>query len=1092
MIKKILQLFVALVLTSISVNLLAQGVTTASMNGTITDAKGEAVPGATVIAVHTPSGTQYGAATMADGRYIIPAMRVGGPYKVTITSIGYKEQVREGIFLNLGTAANVSVQLAEDVTELSEILVTAQRNDIFSSDRTGAATSIGKEELNNLPTLNRSINDFTRLTPQASGNSFGGQDARLNNITIDGSIFNNSFGLGNQPGGRTGSTPISLDAIEQVQVNLAPFDVRQAGFVGAGVNAVTRSGTNNVEGSVFYNIRNKNFVGTQANGRDVTVGDFNLYQAGFRVGAPIIKNKLFIFVNGEMERETSPGTTFRANRGGEPATGNVTRVLESDLNALSNFLRQNFNYETGPYQGYDNETRSDKFLARLDYNINQNHKFSLRYNMLDSKTDILVSNSTNVFGNRRGNNLALNYQNSNYIQLEKIQSVIGELNSNFGGKFSNNFIIGYTYQNEDRASRGSMFPLVEIAQEGQQYITFGFEPFTPSNQLNYSTFQLQDNFTYYAKKHTITAGFNLERLSFTNVFFPFSQGRYAFRSLEDFYTAANAFLANPNLAVSPVTLQNYRLNYSALPGGVEPVQPSAVTYTGLYVQDEFQPNDRLKLTFGVRADIPFFDNTGYRNPLVDNMTFRDETGAVVRYQTDKLPDPNILWSPRVGFNLDVKGDKTTQIRGGSGIFTGRPAFVWISNQIGNNGVLTGLTNVNNTTSFPFSPDVTRHIPANPTLPSSFNLALTDPSFRFPQVWRTNIAVDQKLPFGMIGTLEFIYNQNVNQVFYINANQEPAGERTFNGPDNRPRFPGSGLSGTAQQNALRINDRVTDAIVLKNTNQGNAYSITARLEKNFDFGLNIMAAYNFGSSRNLIDPGSIAFSSWQSMRTVGGNNVAELTFSDNDQRHRAISAISYRRTFGKVNISSNLFWEGRNLGRFTYNINGDMNGDGVFGNDVIYVPANRAELDRMIFLPIGTGATAISPDAQRAAFEAYIQQDKYLSSRRGQYTERNGAILPWVFRADFSQIVEIEVFSKNRLQFRADIFNVGNFLNNKWGVGQSAIIPSVLVAAGVTADGQPQYRMATISGQLPTTTLQTNTGLSDVYRMQFGVRYIFGN
>ncbi len=1072
-------------------NLYAQGVTTASMSGFITDGEGEGLPGATVLAVHVPSGTRYGAFSQADGRFIIPAMRTGGPYKVTTSFVGYADQVQENIYLNLGVTFNISVKMSEAEVQLSEVEILSRRDDVFSSDRTGASTNIGKETIDNLPTLSRSINDFTRLTPQANGTSFGGQDSRLNNITIDGSFFNSSFGLGSQPGSRTGSTPISLDAIGEIQVNLAPFDVRQAGFVGAGVNAVTRSGTNEFEGSAFYNIRNKSFVGNEANGREVTVGDFNLYQTGFRLGGPIIKNKLFFFVNGEIERETSPGTTFRANTGNEPAEGNVTRVLASDLDQLSNFLRENFDYETGPYQGYDNETRSDKFLARLDYNINQNHKLSVRFNMLNSQTDVLTSNSTTVRGSRRGNNLALNYQNSNYIINEDIYSVIGELNSTFSDRIYNNLIVGYTYQNEDRASRGSLFPLVEIAQDNATYITFGFEPFTPNNKLDYSTFQLQNNLTYFAGKHTFTAGFNLERLSFENVFFPFSQGRYAFASLDDFYTAANGFLANPNLETSPVTMLNYRLNYSALPGGAEPVQPSAVTYTGFYVQDEFQPNERVKFTLGVRADIPFFDETGYNNPVVEELTFRDENNAAVQYSTQKLPDPNILWSPRFGFNYDVTGDKTTQLRGGTGIFTGRPAFVWISNQIGNNGVLTGLINVNNTTEYPFSPDVTEHVPANPELPSSFGLALSDPEFRFPQVWRTNIAIDQKLPGGIVGTLEFIYNQNVNQVYYIDANRERA-TGTFTGPDDRPRFPGSGLSGRDQQEALRINDQVTDAIVLKNTDQGNSYSITARLEKQFDFGLNVMAAYNFGESMNLIDPGSIAFSSWNGLRTVAGNNNPELAFSNFDLRHRLISSVSYRRKIGRVTTSTNLFWEGQNNGRFTYNINGDMNGDGLFGNDVIYVPASRAELDQMVFLPLGD----VTPEQQRDAFWAYIEQDEYLSSRKGDYTERNGAIAPWVFRADLSQIVEFELFNKNRLQFRTDIFNVGNLINNKWGVSQGVIQPSLLSAAGVTAEGAPQFRMANLGSSaspvLPTSTFQTGTSLGDVYRMQFGVRYIFGN
>jgi Carboxypeptidase regulatory-like domain len=526
----------------------AQGVTTSSIVGKVTDQAGAGLPGANIVATHTPSGTTYGTTSVTDGRFTIPAMRIGGPYTVKVSFVGYQEKTITDVYLSLGSATNINVQLNEQATELGEVIVSGAKGDIFSSDRTGAATNINKQTLSTMPTISRSINDFTRLTPQANGRSFVGSDARFNNITIDGSYFNNSFGLADQPGGRTGSTPVSLDAIEEVQVNIAPFDVRQAGFVGAGVNAVTRSGTNEFSGSAFYNLRNESFVGDEAKGKDVITNNFNVTQAGFRLGGPIIKDKLFFFANAEVERRTDPGTNFRANTGGEPVTGNVTRVLESDLDALSKYMVDNFGYVTGPYQGYDNETKSDKYLIKFDYNISQNHKLSVRYNYLNSETDVLASNSSSLgFGNRRSNLQALNYQNTNYIQTEKIQSVIGELNSRFGNKISNQIIAGYTYQNEDRASRGDFFPLVEIQNAGTTYITMGFEPFTPNNKLNYKTYQFQDNLTYYMDKHTITAGVNFERFEYENVFFPGSQSVYVYNSLADFYTDANAYLADPIL-----------------------------------------------------------------------------------------------------------------------------------------------------------------------------------------------------------------------------------------------------------------------------------------------------------------------------------------------------------------------------------------------------------------------------------------------------------------------------------------------------------------------------------------------------------------
>ncbi|MCA4896197.1 MAG: TonB-dependent receptor [Cytophagales bacterium] len=450
--RKNLLLTLALLLSA-TIGLMAQGVTTASISGRVTGIKssvtaeqrttspGEVLPGANVLATHTPSGSTYGTTTQADGRFVIPGMRIGGPYVVKVSFVGYKETSYTDIYLSLGAVTNLDVQLPEESTNLEAVVVSADKSDIFSADRTGAGTNITKQTINSLPTISRSINDFTRLTPQASGRSFAGTDARLNNITIDGSIFNNSFGLADQPGGRTGSTPISLDAIEEVQVNIAPFDVRQAGFTGAGVNAVTRSGTNEFSGSVFYNIRNESFVGTKAKDLPVVVNSFDVKQYGFRIGGPIIKDKLFFFANAELERRTDPATNFRANTGTEPVTGNVTRVLASDLDALSSFLKSTYGYETGPYQGYNNESFSDKFLIKFDYNINQNNKLSLRYNYLDSETDVLLSNSASLgFGARRSNNNALNYKNSNYKQTEKIQSVIAELNSRISGKLSNQII----------------------------------------------------------------------------------------------------------------------------------------------------------------------------------------------------------------------------------------------------------------------------------------------------------------------------------------------------------------------------------------------------------------------------------------------------------------------------------------------------------------------------------------------------------------------------------------------------------------------------------------------------------------------------
>jgi hypothetical protein len=1082
-------LFAVIMLLCLHASAYAQGVTTGSMTGLATDNDGVELIGATVIAIHQPSGTRYGTTTNVDGRYNIPAMRVGGPYVVSVSYVGYEDNVQSNIYVSLGSATNVNFRMLETAVELEGIEVIALRGDAFSSERTGAATNISSQAINSFPTLTRNIQDFTRLTPQANGSSFAGQDNRLNNITVDGSLFNNSFGLAGAPGQRTGTAPISLDAIEEIQVNIAPYDVRQAGFIGAGINAVTRSGTNDFSGSIFYNIQNQKLVGTNARDNTVTTADFDNTQYGFRLGGPIVRNKLFFFVNGELERRSNP-LQLRPNAGGEPVGGAVTRVLRSDLDAVSSFLSSNFGYDTGPYEGYNLETKGDKFLAKLDYNISDKHKASLRYTMLDSQRDVLASNSSSLgFGNRNTIN-SLNFRNTNYIQLEKLQSVIGEVNSMFGGRVSNNLILGFTYQNEDRGSRGDFFPLVEIQQGGINYISTGFEPFTPNNQLSYRTYQFQNNTSFYLKKHTITAGLNFERLSFRNVFFPGSQGVFVFNSLDDFYADLSDAVDQPNRTVSPVTLRRFQYRYSALPGGAEPVQPTRVNYGGLYLQDAWQATRNFNLLLGVRIDVPFFEDTGFENPTVAQQTYRID-GQPLRVSTSKLPEPKLLFSPRLGFNWDVKDDRTLQVRGGTGLFTGRPVFVWISNQIGNNGVLTGFEQIDNTTQRPFTTNPGRFI-TNAAAPSSFELALTDENFKFLQVWRSDVAVDVKLPWGIVGTAEFLYSRNVNGYLYYNVNQVEATEN-FKGVDNRPRYPGVGLSGPNLNNAIRINPNTVNAIYLTNTNQGYSYLTTFQLEKRFTRGFYGKAAYTFGQAKDLMSAGSIAAGSWNGARSVFGNNNLDLAFSDNDLRHRVIGAFSYRLEYAKTMATMvSVFIEGVNQGRFSYTYAQDMNGDGVNGNDLIFVPERASDL---VFRPItnSAGDVLFTAQQQAAAFDAYIDSDPYLTTRRGQYAERNGGLLPWLTTADLAIAQEFFINAggkRNTLQFRADIFNFTNFLSKNWGVGQRIFQPQILTASGVNAEGIPQFQMRTVGNQLVSEVFQYTGNLADVWRMQLGVRYIF--
>jgi outer membrane receptor protein involved in Fe transport len=1102
----------------------AQGVTTSGISARVIDANGNPKADARVVAVHQPSGTTYEARTRIDGRASLPNMRVGGPYRVTATALGAEPSVRDTVYLALGVPANLTFTLRTSAVRLTEVVVTAEGETVFSSDRTGAATSVGREAIKTLPTISGRIEDFVRLTPQYSGSGFGfsfaGQDNRMNNVTVDGAYFNNSFGLAGQPGDRTGVAPISMDAIEQVQVNIAPFDVRQGNFIGAGVNTVTRSGTNEYQGSVYYSWRDNRhgLHGTQANALAVNPGKFNFSKLGVSVGGPILHDKLFFFANYEDDGLTSPGTTFTSCPPTAPAgscgTGNTTRVLSSDLDALATFLRDTLAYEPGEYQGYDFETPGTRYLARVDYNLNNRNKLSVRYNQLDSYTDVLLSNSSSLgFGSRRTNTTGLNFANSNYQILENIKSVVGEWNAMVGGNMSNNLIVGYEHHDESRGYKSSMFPFVDVMNGGSVYTSFGFEPFTPNNELRYNSTQVQNNFTIYGDKHELTFGVSGEKYHSENVFFQGAQSVYVYNSLADFYTDARAFAtacgidpanwSTCNRATSPVTLRTFQNAWTNIPGQTKPIQPLDVFYGGVYAQDQWRLRDNLKVTLGLRVDRPQFGNTAFQNDSVDLMTFRDENGASVKYSTAKLPDANLLFSPRLGFNWDIDNDKSFQLRGGTGVFTGRPAYVWISNQIGNNGVITGFERLDNTTARPFHPDPTHYDPATVTgAPAiTYALALTDKNFKFPQLWRSNIAVDRRLPWGITGTGEFLYSKDVNGMYYINANL-PAPDSTFLGPDQRVRWvtdkcattPIGGVNQFTGTERDRLNCTVTNAIVLKNSDAGFAWNFSGSLEKPFGLGTFVKVAYSYGVSKSFVDPGSIASGSWQGNQHSGNPNTPALGYAATSPGHRLFGAASKRINLFPIGpTTASLFWEARTIGNASYTVSGDLNGDAGTGNDLIYIPRDTSEMFFQQFTASGRTFTVLE---QKLAWEAYIQQDEYLSSRRGQYAERGGVFLPMFNRADFSIVQDVARAiggRQNSLQFRLDFLNFGNLLNHRWGVSQRMVNtqPLVLGTPGVDpATRQPVYRLRNIGNQLISKSFEQTAGTGDVYRIQMTVRYNF--
>ncbi len=681
---------------------------------------------------------------------------------------------------------------------------------------------------------------------------------------------------------------------------------------------------------------------------------------------------------------------------------------------------------------------------------------------------------------------------------------------------SNDLIVTYNKQVEDRTYKTGLFPTIDIlnAPGGTTLTSIGFDPFTPNNKLNYSTFNITDNFSYFAGKHTLTAGVVYEHFTSNNVFFPSSNGVYVYNSIADFKTAALASISNPNSTTSPVAVNRYNLRYSLIGGGAEPLQRLDRDLYSAYIQDEYQATPNFKLTLGLRGDVYAYDDSNaasFNNQRVADLTFRDENGSPYKITTASFPKARLLLSPRVGFNWDVKGDKTTQIRGGSGFFVSRIPEVLISNQLGNNGINTAVFNLTNTR-VPFVTDPSK-LPAGilppPTSASSltgYAINASDQELKYPQIWKTNIAVDQRLPLGLIGTVEFIYNKTLNGLRYIDANlAAPTGAT----PDGRTRFPALGLTGAAATTARFINPTIGNAFVLKNTNQGDSYIATIKLEKPASRGFGGFVSYTYGEARDIAFVGSTVQAN---VPTTIGQNYLPLTYSDNDLRHRIVGLLNYRLNYGGKVGGSSTFTLGlvSNSGsKVSYTYGQDVNGDGQTSNDLMFVPNKASELT---FLPlvVTTAATPTTPASsvtytaaqQQTAFDAYIDGNDYLKTRRGQYAERNGGAFPWLTRVDFTFIQEFyfNVGAKgkrNTIQLRADILNVGNLLNDSWGVGNQATSFNPL-SATVAANGALSYRLATQQitegGASKTILLRDsytpNVSLNAVWQAQFGLRYIF--
>ncbi|MCQ2162286.1 MAG: carboxypeptidase regulatory-like domain-containing protein [Bacteroidales bacterium] len=1095
---RILLSVLAAVLFAVSAN--AQ-FTTSSLGGKVTDENGEALAGAAVIAVHTPSGTQYYGVANGEGRYSIQGMRPGGPYTVTVSLVGSQTVVFDGITLALGETYSQNASLKAATEFLEEVVVVGTANSKFSQEKTGASTNISNREMMNLPTTSRSIKDLTKLSPYSNGMSLAGGDGRSTNFTVDGANFNNNFGLSsNLPGG---GTPISLDALEEVQIVIAPYDVRQSNFVGGGINAITKSGTNTFKGTAYTYYYDQRFRGNVVAGEDLGDRDPEANKVyGFTLGGPIIKNKLFFFVNFESTKNPGEQVQYRAS-------ADKTVILEKVKDKLVN----DYGYNPGSLTSYPGGVENQKILARLDWNISDAHKLALRFNRtLNDEWNAPNGNSCDdQFRNKSYNRASEQCQPFSlnmYSQMNNVTSIAAELNSRFGDKASNQLIFTYTDINDQRGSKSSPFPHIDIMsgydKEGAftniPYTSFGYELFTWNNGVKNKVYNLTDNFTYYAGAHKITAGASYEHQLANNSYMRNGTGYYRFATVDDFLQG--------NLPMSFALCYGWN-------GEKNPTAQVQYSQIGAYVQDDWAVNDRFKLTYGVRFDSLVFDND-------DLMT----NSAILKYDmggravdTGKWPSTSVQVSPRIGFNWDVFGDRSLKVRGGTGVFMGRLPLVFFTNMPTNAGmvqnlvskgdysatlekgtikyedaVIANLTKLNGgkTTGGTLITDVDKMVealglkttikPEDGSMPSAINGV--DPKFKMPQVWKTSLAADYTIPvsFPFTVTAEGMFTKTLNGVMLSNWNidQKKVTDH-FAGADDRLMYPKDYKYGK------------TEAYVLTNTNKGYGYTMNLTLKATPAPYLDLMAAYTRTESKEISGmPGSNATSAYEGLFEINGSEFAQLQRSQYVIPDKFTFSVSYFIPFSFFNgngLHLNAYYTMFSPNGYSYIYANDMNGDGNAA-DLMYIPKNDSEIKFV-------GETA---DADRKAFWAFVEQDKYLSSHKGQYAEAYAGRSPWIHRLDL-RVAEDFAFrignTTHNFQLSVSADNVLNMINSSWGVhkysayssyGTNTVSP--LKYAG--AEGKtPTYTMNKIDGQYVTETFgKYFTNTAECWSLLFGIKYFF--
>lgn len=1100
--------FLSAVMLVIAVAVQAQ-VTTSSMNGKVTEKNGDAIIGATVQAIHEPSGTMYGAITNVEGRYTIQGMRAGGPYRVEISYVGYQTVIFKDITLQLGDSYLQNAYLNESTELLDEVVVTASKNSNMKSSRSGAVTNVDTRQIAAVPTVSRSLSDIMKLSPQASsttnGFAVGGGNYRQSNVTIDGAQFNNTFGLGtgNLPGG---GTPISLDAIEQMSVSITPYDVRQSGFTGGAINAVTKSGNNKFQGSAYMHLTSNDLRGTRVGDDSFTLDSGHNATYGVSLGGPIIKDKLFFFVNGEYEDVVAAGPTARAGNGSTPYSDSNRRPTLDQLNSLSDYLMNQYGYNTGIWQGYNLDTPSYRFLARIDWNINKDHKFNVRFTKSNRKSSSAASTSrtigtnlstdiyngsNNDYGSGTGTYYGMNSFSSRYYSEYRFTSVAAELNSKFG-KVQNTLRGTYSFQDQPRSNEYGDQPIIELVMnDGQGHYPMWAltgDIFTMGNLSQTKNLVLTDEVNLTLGKHHLFGGLQFERNNAANGYAQAAAGYYAYEVTPEEAAAGDwgaVFSRNPR--VFGITYGN-NADHSMFTAKMSTNQWS------LYLQDNMDLTNNFKLSFGARFELPSYPSLKDNyNADYYNLSYGGE-----HFCTDQVPGNSVSFSPRVGFNWDLTGERKYVLRGGTGIFVGRMPFVWLVSAVGNSGMgqtsyVATAANGNKMPSFVMSQaEMLQQINATSSTAIPTGPTLMAEDLRMPKTWKGSLAFDAKLPGDVDFTLEGIYNKDLNPVVVSNKNIYWDGTSTVD------------LGHGDVRHLMSTYNNSYQAYVLENAGKKAYYwSISAQLHKQFDFGLDLSASYTHSRAKSYTegigDQVSSAYTNYRS--SISAVNDNETGYATYVAPNRILLAASYRLKSCNNSTTFSLIYDGSENGylssysysRYSYIFSTNVTNDRSAPGNLIYIPASRQELDGWNFKDNGTVLDAngnkvtYTADMQRDDFWAFINQDAYLKNHKGEYAERGGAKMPWHHQLDFKVVHDYNFkvgSTGHSIQFGLDIVNLPNLLNPNWGTYKQ------IVGNGLLSYSNGQYTYNTVNGARHLNTYQKYNGTASTYQVLFSVKYTF--